>query len=66
MKCNCTWTESVLAIIILVFTFWTTAYSTWVIAIAAILLLLHALTCKSCKNCDMGMAKSESRSRKRR
>ncbi len=40
--------EAVLAIIILVFSFVETAYSQWIIVIAAIILLIHSFTCKKC------------------
>lgn len=68
MNCNCKWTETVLAIIILVFAFWTSwAYSQWVVIIAAVLLLIHAWACKSCANCDMKeMPKSSSMRNKRK
>ena len=42
--------EAVIAIIILVFAigFWQWAYTQWIIAIAAIVLLIHSFTCKKC------------------
>lgn len=51
MNCNCKWTETILAIVILLFTFWSVAWSQWIVSIAAILLLLHAWMCKSCMMC---------------
>jgi hypothetical protein len=51
MNCNCQWTEIVIAIVILLFAFWDTSVSQWVIAIGAVLLLVHALSCKNCKAC---------------
>jgi len=53
MGCNCKCVEIILAIVILLFLFWETTASTWIIAIAAILLLIHAL---SCKKCGIGMS----------
>ena len=47
-NCNCKNTEIVLGIVILVFALWETTYSKWVIVVAAILLLLHAVSCKNC------------------
>jgi len=40
--------EAILAIIILVFAFWETTISKWIIVIAAGLLLYHSFTCKKC------------------
>lgn len=56
MKCNCQITEALLAVIILVFSF-VSWYSQWIIVVAAAILLIHSVSCKSCKSCDMGMAK---------
>lgn len=55
MNCNCTWVESLLAVIVIVFAFWQTSYSQWVIVIAAALLLIHGLWCKNCKACKSEM-----------
>jgi|GEM_PF-2005034 len=53
MGCNLNWVEGVLALVILVFTFWMIPdVSQWIIAVAAILLLLQAIICnKSCMKC---------------
>ncbi|MAG07531.1 hypothetical protein CMI46_01830 [Candidatus Pacearchaeota archaeon] len=48
---NCKWTEIVLSVVILIFAWYATAYSQWVVTIAAALLLVHALMCKSCNTC---------------
>ena len=53
MGCNCKVTEGILAVLILVFTFWATVASKWIIVIAAIVLLLHSLMCKNCGACEM-------------
>jgi len=42
------WCEAILAIVILVFAFWQTAYSQWIVVIAAVVLLIHSFTCKKC------------------
>jgi hypothetical protein len=47
-KMNCKWTEVVLSVVILIFAWYTTAYSQEIITIAAALLLIHAFMCKSC------------------
>lgn len=43
MKCNCSVGNIVLAIIILIFAFWQTSYSQWVVVVAAVLLIIHEL-----------------------
>ncbi len=42
--------EAIIAVIILVFAlaFWSSAWTQWVIVIAAIVLLIHSLTCHKC------------------
>ncbi len=42
------WCEVILGLIILLFTFWKTTYSDWVVIIAAVILVLHSFMCKSC------------------
>jgi hypothetical protein len=53
MNCNCTWTNTILAIIIIVFAFWVTAWSQWVVVIAAALILIHAWMHKNCQSCGV-------------
>ncbi len=54
---NCKWTETILAVVILVFSFLESDLGFWVIIISAVLLLLHAWTCKNCGMCstDVGI-----------
>ena len=53
MKGNCKWIQAVLLLVILIVTIWPNLIgataSFWVIIVAAILLLIHACTCKSCR-----------------
>ncbi|MEK6846625.1 MAG: hypothetical protein AABY16_00490 [Nanoarchaeota archaeon] len=42
------WCEAILGIIILIFAFWQTDYSTWIVAIAALVLIWHSFMCKKC------------------
>ena len=65
MSCKCNWVEAVLAIIIILFTYMAKASSKWVVIIAALLLLLHALMCKKCQMCEK-MVESKSSKRKRK
>jgi len=62
-NCNCKVCEIVLGIVILVFALWQTSFSQWVIVIAAILLILHAVSCKNCGVCG---PEGQSKSRKRK
>ena len=55
LNCNCKITEIILGIIILIFVLWETTWSGWIITITAILLILHAITCKNC-NVKMAVA----------
>jgi general stress protein CsbA len=72
MGCKCNWVESVLAIVIIVFAWMQGVSGTnmWIIVVAAVLLLLHALMCKKCKSCETPMGSvgktSPARRKKRR
>jgi hypothetical protein len=67
MGCNCKVTEGILAILIVLFAFWQTTYSKWVIIISAVLLLIHALKCGKCKTCGTDMKdKSSSGTKKKK
>ncbi|MAG38261.1 hypothetical protein CMI45_02660 [Candidatus Pacearchaeota archaeon] len=68
MSCNCKTTESILAILIIVFAFWETSYSMWVVVIAAALILIHALKCGRCYSCggDMKGGKVSGKVKKRK
>ncbi|PIN93335.1 hypothetical protein COU54_03480 [Candidatus Pacearchaeota archaeon CG10_big_fil_rev_8_21_14_0_10_31_24] len=54
--CNCKVFEVIAAIVLLIFAFWETSASNWVIAVVAVLLLIHALSCKGI--CAVEPAKS--------
>ena len=61
------WCEGILAIIIIVFAFWSSwQYSQWIIIIAAVLLLIHSFTCKKCFTHGMNKDMNASMRRKRR
>ncbi|MEK6908993.1 MAG: hypothetical protein AABX23_03000 [Nanoarchaeota archaeon] len=66
MNCKCNWVESILAIIIIIFAYMGSASSRWVIIIAAVLLLLHALMCKKCGMCEEPEMMESKHSKKRR
>jgi predicted Na+-dependent transporter len=53
MDCNCKYCNTILAIVILVFSFWSVAWtnwltSKWIIVAAAVLILLHGIKCNHC------------------
>ena len=48
MTVNCKYVEIFLGVVIIVFALWQVGASQWIIIIAAALLVLHALTCKTC------------------
>lgn len=68
MGCNCRWCETILALIILVFALFVNAsWGEWVVIIAAVLLLIHAWSCKNCGTCMPEKSASKpASSRKRR
>ncbi len=52
MACNCKVTESILAILIIVFALWMTPWSQWIVVIAGVVLLIHSFACKNCMMMD--------------
>jgi len=42
------WCEVILGVIIAIFALWQTAYSQWIIVIAAVALIIHSFVCKTC------------------
>lgn len=55
------WCEAVLGIIILIFAFWQTTYSKWVIVVAAAIMVLHSFSCKKCFGREMPMKMAKKR-----
>jgi len=47
MGCN-----FVLALLVIIFAFWQTVASKWILLAVGILMLLSALSCPGCKSCD--------------
>lgn len=43
MSCNWKITESVVAIVVLIFTWWQSTFSQWIVTLAALALLLHVI-----------------------
>lgn len=52
MFCKCNWYEAILTIVIIAFSFMRAASAKWVVVIAAVLLLIHALSCNKCGMCE--------------
>jgi len=44
--CNVKIFETVIALIVIIFSFWVTDYSQWITVLAGVVLLVHALFCK--------------------
>ena len=65
--CNCKWLEIIVAVVVFVMVMWPALLgsdvSKWVAAIAAVILLIHALMCK---NCAMGAAQAKGGKKKKR
>lgn len=53
------WCELIIGLVIAVFAlfWWNWMYTQWVVVIAAIILIIHSFTCKSCWCCCDGMCK---------
>ncbi len=66
MNCNCNITELVLGILILVFTLWITDFSGYIVAIAAVILIMHALLCKKSCSHETSMPEKKQVKKKRR
>ncbi len=66
MDCKCNWVEAILAIVIIVSAWMAGASSKWIVIIAALILLLHAMFCKKCQMCEPAMMKSSKPMKKRR
>ncbi len=45
---HCGWGGVIGALLVILFSFWQTAYSKWIIVIVAVLWLIHSLGCKDC------------------
>ena len=58
MGCNCKTTEIVLALAVLIFAFVDATWAQWIVALAAVLLIVHALTCKEFAACAAGASES--------
>jgi membrane-bound metal-dependent hydrolase YbcI (DUF457 family) len=72
MNCKCRHCTTVLAIVILVFSFWQVAWaswltSKWIIVAAAVLILFHGIGCHSChdKTCNTHMPMRKSSAKKK-
>ena len=63
------WCESILAVLILVFTYGIGAgwgdWSMWAVYILALVLLVHSFTCKTCFSHSMTMEKSSAKGRRK-
>jgi len=49
MNCNCSITEKIVGILVIVFAWWSTGYNDWILTIIGAFLIIHAFTCKNCK-----------------
>lgn len=45
MGCNCKLVEGILALLVIIFTYFQMTYSKWIVIIAGLALLAHALKC---------------------
>lgn len=56
--------EAVLSVLILIFAFWQTMYSKWVIVVAAALILLHTAGCGDCCSVEQAAPKKMAKRKK--
>ena len=69
MGCNCKWLEIIVAIVVFALAVWPGILGTaskWVVAIAAIILFIHALMCKNCRMYKTEMSHKAAAGKKRR
>jgi hypothetical protein len=58
--CKCKWFGVILALIVIVFTLWTSvAWTKWLVVIAGLLMLFHAFGCFKCGCCETEMSKAK-------
>jgi putative copper export protein len=62
----CRWLEVILLIVIIIFALVQTAASKWLIFVAAIILLIHALFCKCHSTCAKEPVKAKPKARRKR
>lgn len=65
MCCN-KWWSAILAILVIIFLFWETVASKWIILAIAIIWLLHSLFCNSCNVKAKPRARPRKRKRKKK
>jgi general stress protein CsbA len=51
------WVGAILAALVIIFSFWTTTVSKWIIVIIGVIWLVHSLTCTSCQGTKTKKAK---------
>jgi hypothetical protein len=71
MNCKCKYCSAVLAIVVLVFSFWQVAWtswltSKWIIVAAAVLILLHGVSCHYCNDGSCKVTKAPMKRKARR
>ena len=58
------WCEAILGLIILVFALMQQEWAKWVVVVAAVVLIIHSFTCKTCFHGGMGDKKAKYYSKK--
>jgi hypothetical protein len=56
MSCNCSLTEKIVGILVIVFAWWSTGYNQYILTVLGLALIWHAFRCTNCN--VPGMAKS--------
>jgi hypothetical protein len=61
---NCMSSHFILGILVIVFAFWQTAASQWILLAIGVLMIIHSLGCSSCKVQEKPKAKSRKKKKK--
>tara|TARA_Y100000310_G_scaffold236165_1_gene239330 strand:- start:181 stop:402 length:222 start_codon:yes stop_codon:yes gene_type:complete len=48
MSCNCSLTEKIVGILVIVFAWWSTGYNEYILTIIGLVLIWHAFRCTNC------------------
>ena len=54
MGCNCSLTEKIIGILVIIFAWWQTGFNDWILTILGIILIWHAFRCNICNNVVSG------------
>jgi len=62
---NCMSSHFILGILVIVFAFWQTAASPWILLAIGVIMIIHSLGCSCCKECEV-KPKAKSKAKKKK